>query len=205
MELVFGLIIFFSAIVVIAYLVVLHWIYIPIRSFKMQILARKYKLNYIRKENISPWYYFFNRISKRNILSGKIGDKNIIIYDYNTISTWKDYFIAGGIDANSSKKITYINGISCQGFLFHYFPVKKIEKYIEGKIEIGDSLKISFNKGTFLLVFLLGLVLSLLFYYYFLEVFNIVSIYFSIFTIILLFTIIAFFLAKKSSYNWYIK
>lgn len=107
------------------------------RPYTMQKLASKFNLSYLKGSTNLLSY-----TSKKNIISGKIGNNSVMIYDTTAIpktSTVKSFIWHGlilsswGAPATARRQtICSINGIEKEltGFISGYYPVSKLQSLL---------------------------------------------------------------------------
>jgi len=185
----FSLIVFASlmATVVPLYFVLFYVLYLPIRACMMRNLALSCGLNYVQRG--------VDNKKTRNLITGKYKGREVFIYDFNGVPA------AAITSENLTKRMTYINGCIVESFLFSYYSVNKIKKYLEGNLVLKDARIKSFNGSIFLVVSLLGIFLTVIFFNFYSDSLNQTVLYLISIIIFLSFIIIAYISAKLSKYK----
>lgn len=171
----------------------------PFRSMRMRRLADKYNFNYEKSDSRIQGYP-----RKQNIIKGSYHGKDWVIYDYDTYIG----IIASGKSKNvildkiaveeASKKhkkfLTHVNGKYFKDFGTAYLSIKKIEKYINGKVVPKEFIKKSFNITIFIIIELTALFTGFVLY-------TILELFLSE-TLSIIFAIILNLAVLPINYNW---
>lgn len=125
------------------------------RAKEMRDLAISLGLNYEAQERKSIKQKLFDYTRKTNIISGRYGNEDILIYDYKTITAYS----AAMYYAQDPKSYTYING----SYLKPNLSIENIEKIIDGTLSESemlnrnDKMKLNFQLLIILLIFIISL------------------------------------------------
>ncbi|MHB8660379.1 MAG: hypothetical protein ACYC75_00350 [Minisyncoccota bacterium] len=163
------------------------------RAKETQDFAASLGLNYVAEETRALKQKLFSYTRKANIISGKYGDKEILIYDYKTVTRWSSFY------GNDPKIYTYVNGAYLRGGL----SIGDIRKVIDGTLDKREAVykneKWKLNIGMFVLLAIFIFSISVFSFISFQEMINI----FILVPILVLISLILFYISYLISKKAY--
>lgn len=97
------------------------------RAKEMKEFAKSLGLSYLAEEERSLKQKLFGYTKKTNIITGKFNGKDILIYDFKTVTNYPL-----GVYGNDPKKFTYVNG----QYLKSRLPVEDIKEHISNSSDL---------------------------------------------------------------------